>query len=129
MMRWKEKEPAVPAGETAGRIPTEEEEYIEKEKFEFWHRFCENKTAVLGLVVMAAVILMAVFANVIADAELVTLQDISVRSQGPGAGHLFGTDGYGRDIFARVVFGARSSLFVALSSYLPEFCSSVLQPY
>ena len=30
MMRWKEKEPAVPAGETAGRIPTEEEEYIEK---------------------------------------------------------------------------------------------------
>ena len=116
MMRWKEKEPAVPAGEVTGRVPTEEEEFIEKEKFEFWHRFCENKTALLGLVVMVIIILMAVFANVIADAELVTLQDISVRSQGPGAGHLFGTDGYGRDIFTRVVFGARSSLFIAFST-------------
>ncbi|HEX7660029.1 MAG TPA: hypothetical protein VF444_11180 [Pseudonocardiaceae bacterium] len=42
----------------------------------------------------------------------------AVALRGPSAGHLFGTDQLGRDVFARVVFGARSSLLVGLGSTL-----------
>ena len=96
----------------------EHEEFIEQEKFEFWHRFCENKTAVLGLVVLVIIILMAILAPLIADYNQVITQDLSNRTIKPGIEHLFGTDGYGRDTFARTVWGARLSLFIAFATIL-----------
>ncbi|MEL7561901.1 ABC transporter permease [Dehalogenimonas sp. 4OHTPN] len=44
------------------------------------------------------------------------LQDASARLLPPGAEYLFGTDNYGRDVFSRVIFGARSALYVAIAS-------------
>ncbi|MER7206503.1 ABC transporter permease [Streptosporangium sp. NPDC000239] len=44
--------------------------------------------------------------------------DATAALRGPGAGHPFGTDQLGRDVFARVVYGARASLFVGLGSTL-----------
>lgn len=99
-------------------IPEEQEEFVEQEKFEFWHRFCENKTAVLGLVVLAIIVLLAVCAPLIADYNQVITQDMSSRTLKPGIGHWFGTDGYGRDTFARTVWGARLSLFIAFATIL-----------
>lgn len=96
----------------------EHEEFIEQEKFEFWHRFCENKTAVLGLVVLVIIILMAILAPLIADYNQVITQDLSNRTIKPGTEHWFGTDGYGRDTFARTVWGARLSLFIAFATIL-----------
>ena len=96
----------------------EHEEFIEQEKFEFWHRFCENKTAVLGLVVLVIIILMAILAPLIADYNQVITQDLSNRTIKPGIEHWFGTDGYGRDTFARTVWGARLSLFIAFATIL-----------
>lgn len=87
-------------------VPTEEEDCVEAERFEFWHRFCENKTAVFGLVVLVLIILMAVFANFITDPANVTFQDMNARSLSPSLEHPFGTDGFGRDIFARIIYGA-----------------------
>ncbi len=60
---------------------------------------------------------MALFAPVIADYEGEALKlNVKERLQGPSADHIFGTDEFGRDIFARVVYGTRISLFVGIIS-------------
>ena len=70
------------------------------------YRFCQNRVSLIGLVILIALILMMVLAPVIADPDLATKQNIPNRLKGPSAEHIFGTDGFGRDIFARVVHGA-----------------------
>lgn len=82
-----------------------------------WKRFKRNKMAMIGLVVLIIMIFAAVFANVIADFETdVIRQDIPNRLQPPSADHWFGTDEFGRDIFARIVHGTRVSLQVGVIS-------------
>ena len=84
---------------------------------EVWHRLLKNKLAVIGLVIMVVMILMAVFADVIADYDTMVVENhIAERLQGPSAQHWFGTDEFGRDIFARMVHGSRISLVVGLIS-------------
>ncbi len=84
---------------------------------EIWQRLLRNKMAMLGLVILVALALSAVFADVIADYDTkVVAQNISERLQGPSAAHWFGTDEFGRDIFARIVHGGRVSLVVGLIS-------------
>ena len=65
-----------------------------------------------ALAVLAVFALAAIFAPVLAPHDPASIQ-LSARLLGPGAGHLFGTDELGRDIFSRVLFGARISLGVA----------------
>jgi len=80
-----------------------------------WHRFKKNKLALFGVVVLAAMLLIAVFANVIVNYERDALtQNMALRYNPPGGEHIFGTDGFGRDLFARIIFGARISLFVGV---------------
>lgn len=77
-------------------------------------RMAKNKPAMAGLVIISLFILAAVFADFIADFDTVVIaQNPEIRLQGPSAQHWFGTDGYGRDIFARIVHGARASLSIA----------------
>lgn len=86
---------------------------------EVWCRMLKNKPAMAGLVIISVFILMAVFADQIADFDdMVVAQNTAIRLQGPSGEHWFGTDGYGRDIFARVVHGARSSLSIAFLTTL-----------
>jgi peptide/nickel transport system permease protein len=67
-----------------------------------------------GLVVVVLVLLMALFAPLIAPYE--PSSQAAQRLQPPSATHLMGTDELGRDVFSRVVFGARTSLYVGLLS-------------
>lgn len=84
---------------------------------EVWRRLRKNKIAMLGLFIIIALILVAIFADVIADYDTVVIkQNIKDRLQGPSAEHIFGTDEYGRDIFARIVHGSRVSLYVGVIS-------------
>lgn len=96
--------------------------YKKSSKFqEFWRRFKKNKRAIAGLVILCFFILIAIFADVIADYDtMVIAQNSSIRLQGPSAEHIFGTDGYGRDLFARVVHGTRVSLSIGVVSVF--FC-------
>lgn len=82
---------------------------------EVWRRLKRNKMAVLGLVILIILVLLAVFADVIANYDNVVIkQNLAHRLQGPSATHWLGTDEFGRDIFARLVHGTRVSLQVGI---------------
>lgn len=81
---------------------------------EIWRRFRKNKGALIGLIMLAAILIIVLSADLIVPYEVATTQDLSSKLDGPSSEHLFGTDSYGRDLFARVVHGGRTSLLVAL---------------
>ena len=80
-----------------------------------WFRYKKNKLAMFGLILFVALVLVAVFSSVIVNynADVIT-QNMKIRLKLPSAAHIFGTDQYGRDLFARVIWGTRVSLFVGL---------------
>lgn len=82
-----------------------------------WIRLKRNKLAMLGLVILSILILTAIFADVIADYDTEVVKiNVLERLAKPSKDHWFGTDEYGRDIFARIVHGTRTSLFVGVIS-------------
>lgn len=84
---------------------------------EFWRRFKKNKLAVVGLVIFSLVLVMAVAAPFIADYKNEALKiDVINRLKPPSAQHVFGVDEIGRDVFARIVHGARLSLSIGFSA-------------
>lgn len=86
---------------------------------DFWIRFCRNRYAIAGLIVLCCIILCAIFAGVMFDYEDVVIkQDFSQLFQKPSAEHPFGTDAYGRDYLARVVYGARISLGIGFAAVI-----------
>lgn len=84
-----------------------------KNKFaEVWKRLCKNTGAVIGMVIILIFVLGAVFANLIRPYDLVIRQEAAIRLDPPSTEHWFGTDAYGRDVFARVLYGSRISLSI-----------------
>ena len=81
---------------------------------EVWRRFRKSKGAVAGLVMFGIILALLLGADLIAPYARATSQDLSNRLQGPSWAHLLGTDAFGRDLFARIVHGGRTSLMVAL---------------
>ena len=78
-----------------------------------WRSLRKNKMAMLGLITLILLVLMAIFADIIAPFDYHE-QVLLNRLQGPSREHIFGTDHLGRDIFSRIVFGARVSLQVGI---------------
>ena len=76
---------------------------------EAWKRLRRNRTAILGLVIICILILLALFADVIAPYGYAD-QDYTAVRVGPCLAHPFGTDNMGRDILSRCLYGARYSL-------------------
>jgi peptide/nickel transport system permease protein len=81
---------------------------------EIWMRLMRDKSSMISLWFIVLLVLVAIFANVLINERLVTEQSATERIQGPSAKHWFGTDLYGRDIFARVVYGSRISLSIGI---------------
>jgi peptide/nickel transport system permease protein len=73
-----------------------------------------SRLAYIGIAIAVVFILAAIFAPWIATHD-VAAQDLMQRYASPSADHWFGTDGLGRDVFSRVVFGARISLQVGIT--------------
>ncbi len=82
---------------------------------DFWRRYRKNRLAVLGLLILMAFFLVAIFANVIAPYGY-DVQDLNAIGLSPSGEHLMGTDNVGRDIFSRVVYGSRISLEIGFVS-------------
>jgi peptide/nickel transport system permease protein len=72
-----------------------------------------NRLTIIGVVIVAVLVIVALFAPWIATHD-VGATDLSLRYLSPTSEHWFGTDATGRDIFSRVVFGARISLQVGI---------------
>lgn len=78
------------------------------------HKFLRNKPAVIGFIIVVFMVALALLAPVIAQCDPLAL-NMKVRLKGPSAEHWFGTDSMGRDVFARVLYGARISMFVGFT--------------
>ncbi|KRE17546.1 peptide ABC transporter permease [Bacillus sp. Root920] len=80
-------------------------------------QFFQHKLAVIGSVIVFLFLILAIFAPLIAPYGI-NEQSLGERFSSPSAAHWFGTDDFGRDIFSRVVHGARISLWVGFFSVL-----------
>lgn len=82
-----------------------------------WRRFKQNRLAMLGLVMLAALVLSAAFGPVFAK-HTYEEQDYAHLNEPPSGEYWFGTDAVGRDLFVRVLHGARISLAIGVVSSL-----------
>ena len=84
-----------------------------------WNRLRKNKLAMLGLAILVVMVALAICADWIADYDTnVTGMNMAERLQTPSAKHWFGTDSYGRDVFARIIHGSRLSLSLSIFAML-----------
>ena len=87
-----------------------------------WRRFRRQPGAVLGLSITALLVVICVFAPWLSAHDPVTQYPNGLSDLGaplpPGHGFLFGTDALGRDLYARLIFGTRTSLTIAVLSNL-----------
>ena len=78
---------------------------------ETWHRLLKNKGAVIGMVFLIALCVIALVSPLVFDYQTYVIgQNLSIKLQAPNGTHWFGTDEYGRDLFARVMYGDRKSV-------------------
>ena len=80
-----------------------------------WLAFRRNRLSWVGLVLLAAIVLIAALAPLIAPHDPIE-QHIAYRLEPPSAEFLLGTDTYGRDVLSRLIHGARISLIVAFAA-------------
>ena len=80
-----------------------------------WRRFARRRVALAGAVVIVLLVLVAVFAPLIAPYDPIATSWTAIR-KAPSAAHWMGTDENGRDVLSRVIFGARASLLAGVVS-------------
>lgn len=90
-----------------------------------WQRLQKNKLAVFGIVVIIFILIMAIIGPWLSSYTY-DQQDLYAANQGPSASHWFGTDNLGRDLFVRVLYGARISLSIGFVSALINLVIGVL---
>lgn len=78
-----------------------------------WRRLRRNKLAVAGLVIIAALVVVAVFGPWLSPYDFLS-QNLDLRNQPPSAAHWLGTDDLGRDVMSRLIYGARTAFMVAV---------------
>ena len=81
-----------------------------------WKTFIKNKLALVGLIIIVFWLIMAIFAPLITSYDPIGI-NTAEKLMAPGqGGHIFGTDNFGRDIFSRVIYGARISVWSGVIS-------------
>ena len=78
-----------------------------------WRRLSANPPAMAGFVILMILLISALFAPVLATHDPFA-QDLSVRLQPPSSQHFFGTDDLGRDIFSRILYGGRTTIYITV---------------
>ncbi len=97
----------------------------------FWAAYRENKGAVLGLALLLIVIVLAIFADFVAPHSPIEQFREAVRAppiwqHGGSSRFILGTDGAGRDMLSRLIYGGRVSLFIGLAVMSIAFVSGIV---
>jgi ABC-type dipeptide/oligopeptide/nickel transport system permease subunit len=87
------------------------------ERARLWRRLTATSSGRVGLAVVGALVIVAIFAPLIAPRDPLE-QDLANILKGPSGRHLLGTDELGRDMLSRIFYGSRISLGIATSSVL-----------
>lgn len=82
-----------------------------------WIRLKKNKMALLGLIIIVCLIVVAIFGPIFSS-HTYDEQNLMMTNSSPSWEHWFGTDNLGRDIFIRVLYGARISLAIGIVASL-----------
>jgi peptide/nickel transport system permease protein len=107
----------------AQAFPASADDEYRLERHGVWKRFRQHRLALAGAAVLLFMIVVAVSASWISPADPNAIDQVNWNGNplAPGvAGHLLGTDENGRDLLARLIFGARISLTVAIFAVLME---------
>jgi len=86
----------------------------------FSRRWYRNPSFMAGLTILGTILLMAILAPLLTKHDP-NNQDLLHTLQGPGDGHLLGTDQNGRDVWSRLLYGARTDLRIAFLAVLLPF--------
>ncbi len=97
----------------------------------FWEAFSENRGAVVGLCVVVIIVLVGVFAPFLTSYSPIEQYRDAVKlppiwSQGGNWAHVLGTDPLGRDMWARLIYGSRLSIFIGLAVMLVSTAFGIL---
>jgi len=90
-----------------------------------WLRFCQNRLAMCGLILLTVFIAMAIVVPILSPYTYYETS-LCVKNISPCKAHWFGTDELGRDLFTRVWWGARISLFVGIAAAIIDVVIGVL---
>ncbi|ALC86667.1 peptide ABC transporter permease [Bacillus sp. FJAT-22090] len=81
-----------------------------------WSKITRNSTAILGMFFIILMFSLSVCSKFTFDYDMAVENNYGELLQNPSLEHPFGTDNFGRDLFSRIVFGARISLIVGFAS-------------
>lgn len=90
-----------------------------------WNRLKKNKLAMVGLIFVILITLSAIIGPYLSKYDYRT-NDLMMSNEGPSSSHWFGTDQFGRDIFTRILYGARISLTVGYVASLLNVVIGIL---
>jgi oligopeptide transport system permease protein len=90
-----------------------------------WRRLKENKLAMMGLTFVVLITIIAIIGPLLSKYNYYS-QDLEIANQPPSAAHWFGTDKFGRDIFVRILYGARISLAVGYAASILNIVIGIL---
>lgn len=110
-------------------LPIERDTNIRESSFivrpNWWQRFKVNRLAVVGACIIAVMIVLAIFGPMISPYTYAD-QSLVDANQSPSLSHWFGTDTLGRDIYTRVMYGARISLTIGIVAALLNLVIGVI---
>jgi peptide/nickel transport system permease protein len=95
--------------ESAGAVSAAQADTTRRE---FWRNLLHSKTFIVGACIVASWVLAAIFGNLLVPHDPLA-QDLSAINKAPSGSHWFGTDQLGRDVFSRVITGARDIMIIA----------------
>lgn len=100
---------------TSASVPQEHVEFKRQSQVkEVWRRFRKNKGSMVGLILLIIIALLLICAPLLVDYEDAVTMNMSVKLAKPSAEHWLGLDSYGRDLLARVLYGGRTSIGIAV---------------
>jgi len=79
-----------------------------------WRRFRKHRLALIGATGIILLLFFVIIGSIFIPESAANLGDLYNRLTAPGAGHIFGTDSTGRDVFNRIIYGGQISLFIGV---------------